>query len=503
MALPKLNLSPVVRITIGLISLLIGWLLLLDLLVGITPDKNQVALDSRKRISENLAINSSILVQTQDYKNLKIMLQETANRDDEILSAAIRLKNQTIIAQTQNHETYWHPKDNLSTMDFVHVGLNAEGKPWGDLEIAFKPTNAGVGFLAWLKNPSVLSLLLVALGSLVFYFFYLKKIFNYLDPSSVIPDRVRVAFDSFSEGVMMIDKSGRVVLANKILRNWVDDDEAKMFGQSIKQLSWLTSLLEKNSKDNPWMQAMESKQAIVGLPLDISKSSGEAIKSVVNCSPIQDAAGNVRGCLITFDNVTKIHELNNNLKSTNDELQKSRLDLDRQNEELRKLATRDPMTNCLNRRAFFEAAESIFIKAKKSKIPLSCIMGDIDHFKRFNDNYGHAVGDKVIIGVAKIMFSGLRMDDLFCRYGGEEFCILLPDADINIAHELAERLRSEIATNAGKSLRMQQELNITSSFGVATVNNETNSLLELIDHADKALYVSKESGRNKVSKFAQ
>lgn len=501
MTLPKINLSPVVRVTIGLIALLIGWLLLLDLLVGISPNQNQVEQDSRKRISENLAINSSILVQTQDYRNLKKLLEQTTLRDKLILSAAVRLKNKAIVAQTANHDKFWNPTETLSTMDFVHVGLNANGKPWGDLEIAFKPTGTAGGLMGWLKNPSIISLLLVALGSLVLYFLYLKKIFSYLDPSSVIPDRVRVAFDSFSEGVMMIDRTGRVVLANKILRSWVDEKDAKIFGQSIKHLSWLTSSLEKNSDNHPWMQAMASQEPILGLPLDIKKSSGDLIKSIINCSPIQDTGGNVRGCLITFDDVTKMHQLNNELKTTNDELKKSRLDLDRQNDELRKLATRDPMTNCLNRRAFFESAEKIFTRSIASNASLCCIMADIDFFKRFNDNYGHAVGDKVIISVAKIMFSGLRMEDLFCRYGGEEFCILLPGASIEVAMKLAERLRKEIESNAGSSLRSEELLKVTSSFGVSAANSKTSSLLELIDQADKALYRSKENGRNQVSNF--
>jgi diguanylate cyclase (GGDEF)-like protein/PAS domain S-box-containing protein len=501
MTLPKLTLSPVVRVTIGLIALLIGWLLLLDLLVGISPNQNQFELDSRKRISENLAINSSILIQTQDYRNLKKLLEQATVRDELILSAAVRLKNKAVVTQTADHEKYWNPTEALSTMDFVHVGLNVNGKPWGNLEIAFKPSGSTAGLMGWLKNPSIISLLLVALGSLVLYFLYLKKIFSYLDPSSVIPDRVRVAFDSFSEGVMMIDRAGRVVLANKILRSWVDEKDTKIFGQSIKHLTWLSSTLEKNSENHPWMQAMASQEPILGFPLDIKKSSGDLIKSIINCSPIQDSGGSVRGCLITFDDVTKMHQLNNELKTTNEELQKSRLDLDRQNDELRKLATRDPMTNCLNRRAFFESAEKIFNNTKNNQASLCIIMADIDFFKRFNDNFGHAVGDKVIISVAKIMFSGLRMEDLFCRYGGEEFCILLPGANLEVAMRLAERLRIEIESHAGSSLRSEEALKITSSFGVSTATTKTTSLLELIDQADKALYRSKENGRNQVSSY--
>jgi diguanylate cyclase (GGDEF)-like protein len=178
---------------------------------------------------------------------------------------------------------------------------------------------------------------------------------------------------------------------------------------------------------------------------------------------------------------------------------KSRLALDKQNEELRKLATKDPLTNCLNRRSFYELAEHAFHQASTFDLPLSCIMFDIDHFKQVNDQHGHATGDKVIIAIAKIGFTGLRAQDLLCRYGGEEFCILLPEADLEIGLKLAERLRKEVELKVGLNvLETGGDIAVTSSFGVSTLTPKIKGLAELIDVADKALYKAKRTGRNKI-----
>jgi len=123
-------------------------------------------------------------------------------------------------------------------------------------------------------------------------------------------------------------------------------------------------------------------------------------------------------------------------------------------------------------------------------------MADIDHFKSFNDRFGHAVGDKVIIAFSRTLFIGLRSEDLLCRYGGEEFCILLPDATRETALNIAERIRSEVELNAGASIRNAQDLKITSSFGVSFLSESTPSLAAMIDQADQALYNAKAGGRN-------
>lgn len=498
MPLPKLNLSPATRISIGLVALILAWLMMMDMFVGIWPDQQSMLKDLRQRTSENLAIQAAVLIQSGDTSALRKTLDEAVSRDDDIYSVAIRKKQGRVVLQAGNHALYWKPlHEKKSTLDFVRVELKSDGQVWGDLEIAFKPSSPQT-LWDWLKQPVVVAILLLVLGGFALYSFYLGKVFSYLDPSSVIPDRVRVAFDAFSEGVMMVDRDGRIVLANKVLREWAEEKEQKLFGKQGKDLAWIKSAFKGDSQNYPWMKAMEMQENINGWHTEFQRPNGQIIKAIVNCSPIQDANSNIRGCLTTFDNVTELDRINKELVQTMSELSKTKEEVENQNKELLKLATRDPMTNCMNRRAFFEQADSIFAEFVKSKQPLSCIMTDIDHFKQFNDKYGHAVGDKVIIAVSRNLFSGLRAEDLLCRYGGEEFCILLQNAPESLAVTIAERLRHEIEVQAGAAIRSTQEIKITSSFGVATLTEGTPDLAVLIEQADQALYAAKHAGRNRV-----
>jgi diguanylate cyclase (GGDEF)-like protein len=501
MKFPKINFSPALRTSIGLIALILGWITLIDLLVGIWPDENAMLRELRQRTSESLTIQSALLLQAGDGAMLKKTLEGAAQRDPNIQSLAIQQRQGKVVMQVGNHGLYWKPiSETQSTLDFVRVDLKANNQVWGELQIAYLPSSPQTVW-EWLKQRKVLSFLLLIIGGLILYTFYLRRIFVYLDPSSVIPDRVSSAFDNFSEGVMMVDRTGRIMLANKTLRSWVEDKDNTLFGKSSIDLYWLKSALREDAKNYPWMRAMDMQEAINGWQLEFQKVDGEMIKTVLNCSPIQDVAKNVRGCLITFDNLNEIDRINKELRFTMDKLNESQAEIENQNIELRNLAARDPLTSCLNRRAFFETADKIYSTHVAKKRQLTCIMTDIDHFKSFNDKHGHAVGDKVLVAFTKTLFAGLRNEDLLCRYGGEEFCILLPDATPEVARSIAERLRAAVESHAGSSIRSTKDLKITASFGVAFAGDGTTSLASMIDQADQALYTAKTSGRNCVKSW--
>jgi diguanylate cyclase (GGDEF)-like protein len=118
----------------------------------------------------------------------------------------------------------------------------------------------------------------------------------------------------------------------------------------------------------------------------------------------------------------------------------------------------------------------------------SVVLADIDFFKSINDSYGHTVGDTVLKGVANILLNNTGGDDTVARFGGEEFCILLPNSNLQQAVEIAEKMRQHF-----------ESIKVTCSFGVASLNNAVNSDLTLIEQADMALYQSKSRGRNRVS----
>ena len=181
------------------------------------------------------------------------------------------------------------------------------------------------------------------------------------------------------------------------------------------------------------------------------------------------------------------------------ELEEKQQELIRANETLAQLANFDPLTRCFNRRAFIEQAEQRFREAAEQGGSLYCMMADIDHFKFFNDQFGHPIGDAVIRGVATVLQRSLRSGDLICRYGGEEFCMLLVGIDEAVGRMLAERIRSRIQREAGPGVREVPGLSVTVSVGLARMGADTPSLDRLIARADAALYAAKHAGRNCVA----
>lgn len=165
-------------------------------------------------------------------------------------------------------------------------------------------------------------------------------------------------------------------------------------------------------------------------------------------------------------------------------------------QQLALLAITDSLTGLLNRREFHVRAEKEWRRATRYGLPLSCVMIDIDQFKRINDTLGHPAGDDVIRRVAGVLKDRFRETDILGRYGGEEYCLLLTNTRIEAAMEMAERFRSLVATL--EVTDVSPNLRITVSCGVAGFSLDTLSIDTLIDQADQALLAAKRAGRDRV-----
>jgi diguanylate cyclase (GGDEF)-like protein len=192
----------------------------------------------------------------------------------------------------------------------------------------------------------------------------------------------------------------------------------------------------------------------------------------------------------------ELTRLNNELVTLQRELAKKNIELEHLSGEVQRLSITDELTHLYNRRGFFEMGHREVERAKRFGKPLSAIMLDIDHFKQVNDRYGHAIGDKVLEEVATRCSLRLRKVDIFDRYGGEEFSVLLPETKIADARITAERLRHQ--TSKEPISTAHDLLSVTISLGVAAFEGDAMGLEELLEHADQALYKAKESGRNHV-----
>ena len=174
-------------------------------------------------------------------------------------------------------------------------------------------------------------------------------------------------------------------------------------------------------------------------------------------------------------------------------------ELKRDMERIRRQAITDGLTGLANRTAFDEQIGRITREAKRNSEVFSIIMIDIDHFKAFNDDYGHQIGDQVLRLVAMSLINGVKGQDMAARYGGEEFVLILPDTNENAAAAVAENLRKAIEKKEVLNRATGDSLGqITVSLGVAQYYGDTNAD-ELISRADKALYASKNKGRNQVT----
>jgi diguanylate cyclase (GGDEF)-like protein len=166
-------------------------------------------------------------------------------------------------------------------------------------------------------------------------------------------------------------------------------------------------------------------------------------------------------------------------------------------EQLYNQSIRDPLTNLFNRRYMNETLEREIRKAGRHQQPVGVVMLDVDHFKEFNDAYGHDAGDVVLQKVAVFLQHYIRAEDIACRYGGEEFTLILPGASVENTYKRAEELRYGLETLQvfydGQPLG-----NITISAGIACFPDHGNSVASLLGMADHALYEAKRSGRNRV-----
>lgn len=166
--------------------------------------------------------------------------------------------------------------------------------------------------------------------------------------------------------------------------------------------------------------------------------------------------------------------------------------------EIREKALRDWLTGCYNRRGFIAVAEPLFLNSRRRDSHFSLILLDMDNFKGINDTYGHAAGDQALKTVAAALTGGVRKSDLVARWGGEEFLVLLPDANATDAQRIAEKLRRtleqlELVLDSGKRVQL------SASFGVAERCASDQKLDPIVTRADFALYSSKSAGKNRVS----
>lgn len=345
--------TPILQICLGILSFTVS-LILIAYALELLPDESKAALEARARVSESLAIQLAGAASRNDVVGIKDTITAVVKRSNgEMLSVAMRRADGEIVVETGAHATHWvNPADNKSTETHVQIPLKNGKSDWGRIEIAYRPV--ATGFQAFGFSQKMIALLCFMVGAgFLGYYFILKRSLRELDPGRVIPERVQAAFDALAEGVLIMDESERLLLANKAFAKYLGTTSEILFGTKADELPWLQFKKEFSIDDLPWRVAIRTEQPVTGSIMGLRDVSGTQRRMVVNATRITDDKNVTRGVIATFDDVTLLQEKNQQLETSIEQLNSFQKKIEQQNRDLQFLAACDPLTGCLNRRAFF------------------------------------------------------------------------------------------------------------------------------------------------------
>lgn len=458
---------------------------------GYLPNPDAAKIVARQRLCETVAINATSQIKAERWLELKQSLRLIVDRDENLMSVGIRSEFGTLRLDTGHHDEMWPAEeDENSEIEAVTIPLSFNKRPWGQIEFCYhQPNSQWIDQL--LTHPLFRLLGYYFFVGIFAYSFFVARMMGVFNRTQVVPDRVRQALDTLAEGLLILNESGRIVLANRAFAGLVGIESDQLNDANAKDLAWVDD--DVCEEGYPWQLATEEGEIQSERMLRFTMPDGSQRIFSVNAAPL-GKDGNQRGALATFRDVTHVEEHRVELERMLSLLRSSRDEIQRKNRALEILATQDSLTGCFNRRAFFEKFDSLWGEAFSRGQPLSCIMVDVDHFKSVNDTYGHHAGDEVLRAVAATIRQLHDAHGLVCRYGGEEFCVLFPNMSLQDALAQSERTRLAIA-----DIRLDdpEELRLTASLGVSELRFGAADPQGLINQADACLYVAKREGRNR------
>ena len=281
----------------------------------------------------------------------------------------------------------------------------------------------------------------------------------------IVPIARTVLIENMSEGVIVLDTLDRVVDINPVASNVIGLPTAVSIGEPVDKVF------------SNWNDIVEKYQNVKDIRVEAELDNAYLDLRI---SSLWDDRSRFVGRLIVWRDIT---------------------DLKRTQAKLERLATIDDLTEVLNRRSFLEKAQAELKRSLRLGKTLSIAIMDIDHFKKVNDTYGHPAGDQVLINFASSFTINIREFDVFARFGGEEFALLMPETDTNQAFQVCERLRLNVARSI---LDFEgQPIPITVSLGISSLTGENDTLEKILQRADQALYNAKQSGRDRTMIWQQ
>ncbi|MEL6107120.1 MAG: response regulator, partial [Planctomycetota bacterium] len=267
------------------------------------PDAHQATRDGRKRLTEAIAINSSMQLSQNDLKRIETLLSAMVDRDPQLLSAAVTREGGTRVLEIGDHSDHWTNETNYSTDSQVQVPLVSSGAKWGTIQFRFTPIET-TNLTTLLRNPWTKFVGLTALVVFGVFSLFLRYTLKQLDPKKAIPKRVQFALDNIAEGLLVTDKRGRVLLANEAFAKWTNLRSEQLIGFDARHFAW--NVMDESDTNFPWLAALSEERAQAHVMMGMVDTQGNSLALVAHSSPLLGNDGRYRGVMTSFEDITTL-----------------------------------------------------------------------------------------------------------------------------------------------------------------------------------------------------
>ena len=333
-------------------------------------------------------------------------------------------------------------------------------------------------------NGLDLAPLTFGISGAIFAFSFLRT--RFMDLIPIARDRL---IENMSDGVLVVDDQNRIVDINSAMQNLLNDRHFSYLGKNANEAfrDWI-------DKTKPILDGHETRTEL-RIPNDPSRYLD------VRVTPLYDNKQRLNGKLLVFRDITDRKQVERKLRQANERLQSHLIEIGTLQSQLREQAIRDLLTNLFNRRYLEETLDRELARAARENYPICIVMMDLDHFKKINDTYGHEAGDHMLKALADTLTEQSRRGDFACRYGGEEFVIVMPNISLETAYQRAEKLRmslNSLYVPYGRFI-----LTTTISMGIACYPTNGETRQTILRAADRAMYAAKSAGRDYILSYDQ
>ncbi len=494
------RLKLVFLLSFGLVSLTLA-ISLTAYLLGLIPNKSATELDARVKVAEALSLQLAGAANRNDGVTLEETLSLVVGRNKDVISAALRRSDGSIIVSAGDHEKNWVVnKSGRSTPTHIVVPLLGEAGKQGAIEITFGSAFSDARYLG-IPVPILTFLAFLAASCFLGYFLILKRSLHELDPGRVIPERVQKAFDTLNEGVIILDEKQRILLVNNAFIKLYGNQEGPEIGSKISGLQWRMGDGSDSSGVHPWNMAIREQKDMREELMSLRIESGEIFNFNVNATAIAGEKGKTIGAIVTLFDITDFNQSQEDLEATAKKLAKTQSDVERKTKELAYLTSHDPFTGCINRRTFFRRLDRDLDAAMLAVGSMSLFIIDLDDFKSVNEKYGPVTGDSVLLAVSSALKASCTGSDYVARIGGQDFGIVRSAVSSKEAIEFADNLREKITEESRKVLPGGQ--GVTVSIGIAEMDGRKVLAQDFLSEANAAVQCAKDSGKNKSLRFEE